>query len=172
MGILDFTPKNNSNSGLANAKDQLMTLTDVIAPSAISITPRSINISGVVARVYYAVSYPRYLNDGWMEPVFSPGNNSQQTLLTGDGGCRSNRACKAHVVCWMAIAYKLRNKRSDAEYIRVHLTKRPSTSMRRCAVPSSLWIFSTRGRYLALTALSFLCCSHTALGGQNHGDLP
>ncbi len=51
--------------------DQLLTLTDVIAPSAISITPRSINISGMTARVYYAVSYPRFLSDGWLEPVLN-----------------------------------------------------------------------------------------------------
>ena len=51
--------------------DQLLTLTDVVAPSAISISPRAINISGISARVYYAVSYPRYLNDGWIEPVLN-----------------------------------------------------------------------------------------------------
>ncbi len=51
--------------------NQLVTLTDVIAPSAINVGPREINISGVVARVYYAVSYPRYLNEGWLEPVLN-----------------------------------------------------------------------------------------------------
>ncbi|MFN3693254.1 MAG: VirB4-like conjugal transfer ATPase, CD1110 family [Candidatus Paceibacteria bacterium] len=51
--------------------DSLLTLTDVVAPSAISITPRSINISGTMARVFYAVSYPRYLTDGWLEPVLN-----------------------------------------------------------------------------------------------------
>jgi len=48
-----------------------MNLADVIAPSAIQINPRTINISGVNARTYYAVSYPRYLNDGWIEPVLN-----------------------------------------------------------------------------------------------------
>ena len=48
-----------------------MTLADVMAPSAVDITPKSINISGVNARVYYAVSYPRYLTDGWIEPVLN-----------------------------------------------------------------------------------------------------
>jgi len=51
--------------------DNLMTLTDVIAPSAINVSPKGINVSGVHARVYYAVSYPRYLNDGWMEPILN-----------------------------------------------------------------------------------------------------
>jgi conjugal transfer ATP-binding protein TraC len=69
MGIFDaLQPKKQPG---VSFKEQLMTLSDVIAPSAISITPRSINVSGVTARVYYAVSYPRYLNDGWLEPVLN-----------------------------------------------------------------------------------------------------
>jgi type IV secretory pathway VirB4 component len=70
MALLDFLqPQNNKTPD--PFKDQLMTLTDVIAPSAIKISPRTINISGVNARTYYAVSYPRYLNDGWIEPVLN-----------------------------------------------------------------------------------------------------
>ena len=48
-----------------------MTLNDVIATSALSISPRSINVRGINARVYYAVSYPRFLNDGWLEPILN-----------------------------------------------------------------------------------------------------
>lgn len=69
MGLFDFaTPKKSEGPSM---KDQLMTLADVMAPSAVDITPKSINISGVSARVYYAVSYPRYLTDGWIEPVLN-----------------------------------------------------------------------------------------------------
>ena len=69
MGLLDFVnPKKPEGPSM---KDQLMTLADVMAPSAVDITPKSINISGVNARVYYAVSYPRYLTDGWIEPVLN-----------------------------------------------------------------------------------------------------
>ena len=70
MGIFDSFQTKKDAGGISY-KDQLLTLTDVVAPSAISITPRSINISGVNARVYYAVSYPRFLNDGWLEPVLN-----------------------------------------------------------------------------------------------------
>lgn len=70
MALLDFLqPQNNKTPD--PFKDQLMNLTDVIAPSAIKISPRTINISGVNARTYFAVSYPRYLNDGWIEPVLN-----------------------------------------------------------------------------------------------------
>jgi type IV secretory pathway VirB4 component len=70
MALLDFLqPKQNNDNPAID--DQLMTLTDVIAPSAIQINPRTISISGINARTYYAVSYPRYLNDGWIEPVLN-----------------------------------------------------------------------------------------------------
>ena len=74
MGIFDVLQPNSSGAKgekNENLSNQLLTLTDVIAPSAININPRSINISGVNARVYYAVSYPRFLNDGWIEPVLN-----------------------------------------------------------------------------------------------------
>ncbi|MCU0678608.1 MAG: DUF87 domain-containing protein [Candidatus Pacebacteria bacterium] len=70
MGILDnFKPKKSDSD--VNVSDSLLTLTDVVAPSGVSITPRSINISGTLARVFYAVSYPRYLTDGWLEPILN-----------------------------------------------------------------------------------------------------
>ncbi len=72
MSILDFLqPSNKKNDQDFSLSDHLMTLTDVIAPSAISIGPRSINISGMSARVFYAVSYPRYLSEGWTEPILN-----------------------------------------------------------------------------------------------------
>lgn len=72
MGIFSSSQSTGQNpSSETNLGEQLMTLTDVIAPSAISITPRGINISGTNARIYYAVSYPRILTDGWIEPVLN-----------------------------------------------------------------------------------------------------
>jgi len=72
MALLDFLNQNNNKGkGINKPEDQLMTLTDVIAPSAIEVSPRSLNLSGINTRVYYAVSYPRYLNDGWLEPVLN-----------------------------------------------------------------------------------------------------
>lgn len=68
--MFNIEPKNNPEEK-STLSDSLMTLVDVISPSAISVTPRGINISGVDARVYYVVSYPRYLNDGWIEPVLN-----------------------------------------------------------------------------------------------------
>lgn len=44
---------------------------DIIAPAALSINPQSFNVSGRLSRVFFAVSYPRYLNDGWLEPILN-----------------------------------------------------------------------------------------------------
>lgn len=70
MGLFDFlqSNKNNNNEAISNS---LLTITDVIAPSAIQVAPRHINISGKLARTFYAVAYPRYLNDGWLEPILN-----------------------------------------------------------------------------------------------------
>lgn len=75
MGLFDFlkpqTSANNANTPDLDLGNNLLTLTDVIAPSAINIGPKSINLSGMNARVLYAVAYPRFLNDSWMEPVLN-----------------------------------------------------------------------------------------------------
>lgn len=72
MAIFDILNKKNQKDDTAEAiSESLLTLTDVIAPSAVSISPRNINLSGTLARVFYAVSYPRFLNDGWLEPVLN-----------------------------------------------------------------------------------------------------
>lgn len=75
MGLFDFIKPKGDNGGGKTApldiETALMTLEDVVSPSAVNITPRSINISGTNARVFFAVSYPRYLNDGWLEPILN-----------------------------------------------------------------------------------------------------
>jgi conjugal transfer ATP-binding protein TraC len=72
MGILDFLNADNKPESLdGSVSDALMTLADVISPSAVSINPRSLNLSGKLTRVFYTVSYPRYLNESWLEPLLN-----------------------------------------------------------------------------------------------------
>lgn len=73
MGLFDFLqPKNtNTETETGSVSDNLLTLTDVIAPSAINIGPRNLNLSGKLSRVYYAVSYPRYLTESWVDPLLN-----------------------------------------------------------------------------------------------------
>ncbi len=66
MSIFDQFQANNKKKD-----DNLLTLIDVVAPSAINVTPKGINLSGTYARVMYAVAYPHYLNAGWLEPVLN-----------------------------------------------------------------------------------------------------
>lgn len=78
MGIFDLIKPKASDSSSSNTPDHvkamqsaLMTLEDVVAPSAISISPKNINISGKLMRIFFVVAYPRFLNDGWLEPVLN-----------------------------------------------------------------------------------------------------
>ena len=74
MGLFNFLNNNTAqgkNADTFNAKDSLLKIEDVVAPAAVEVKPRSINLSGTFSRVFFAVSYPRYLNDGWLEPILN-----------------------------------------------------------------------------------------------------
>ena len=76
MSIFDFikpkeVPEGSTAENIKAMQSALMTLEDVIAPSAISINPKNINISGKLMRIFFVVAYPRYLNDGWLEPILN-----------------------------------------------------------------------------------------------------
>ncbi len=61
MGILDSI---NPKKGQAN--DAPLSLPDIIAPAAVNLGSKSLNISGKLCRIFFAVSYPRFLTDGWL----------------------------------------------------------------------------------------------------------
>jgi type IV secretory pathway VirB4 component len=44
---------------------------DIIAPSALKIEPKSINLGDKVARTFFVISYPRFLTDNWFSPVIN-----------------------------------------------------------------------------------------------------
>jgi hypothetical protein len=46
-------------------------LKDVLAPSALQITPRELNLGSQVARMFFVISDPRYLTDNWFSPVIN-----------------------------------------------------------------------------------------------------
>lgn len=47
----------------------VLELKDVIAPSALEITPRELNLGDRIARTFFVISYPRYLADSWFSPI-------------------------------------------------------------------------------------------------------
>jgi type IV secretory pathway VirB4 component len=46
-------------------------LKDVIAPSALKIDSKSIQLGGKIARTYFVISYPSTLTDNWLSPVIN-----------------------------------------------------------------------------------------------------
>ncbi len=52
-------------------KQGVLELQDVIAPSALKVTPREINLGDKIARTFFVMSYPRVLTDSWFAPVIN-----------------------------------------------------------------------------------------------------
>ncbi len=49
----------------------ILELKDVIAPSALQITPKLLHLGDKVARTFYVISYPRFLSEDWFAPVIN-----------------------------------------------------------------------------------------------------
>ncbi|MDE2030675.1 MAG: conjugal transfer protein TraC [Patescibacteria group bacterium] len=46
-------------------------LQDIIAPSALQITPKGLNLGDKIVRTFFVISYPRYLTDNWFSPIIN-----------------------------------------------------------------------------------------------------
>ncbi|MBI3633897.1 MAG: DUF87 domain-containing protein [Candidatus Vogelbacteria bacterium] len=67
---------NNKNSVAAILpqdiyREGVLELQDVIAPSALKITQDSIILGEKIARVFFVISYPRFLSEGWFSPIIN-----------------------------------------------------------------------------------------------------
>jgi conjugal transfer ATP-binding protein TraC len=84
MAFLGFGKKNSAPGSeiaiQANAMPVLpdaiyeaaaLELKDIIAPSALKIEPKSINLGDKIARTYFVISYPSTLTDNWLSPVIN-----------------------------------------------------------------------------------------------------
>ncbi len=79
MAFLDFLkPKGdpNKNAVVSIMPEQIyrqgvLELQDVIAPSALKITPRELNLGDKIARTFFVMSYPRTLTDSWFSPIIN-----------------------------------------------------------------------------------------------------
>src|ERR1700719_3843841 len=78
MAFLDFIKsKPKEGSGISPVlpqeiyKQGVLELQDVIAPSALKITPREINLGDKIARTFFVMSYPRILTDSWFAPIIN-----------------------------------------------------------------------------------------------------
>ncbi|MDO8569320.1 MAG: DUF87 domain-containing protein [bacterium] len=49
----------------------VLELKDIIAPSALKVTPREISLGEKVLRSFFVISYPRFLSEGWFSPIIN-----------------------------------------------------------------------------------------------------
>jgi conjugal transfer ATP-binding protein TraC len=82
MGLFDSFKKNNTpmtatRTGIAPVlpseiyEAATLELRDIIAPSAVQVTPRALNLGDKIARTFFVISYPRYLSDNWFSPIIN-----------------------------------------------------------------------------------------------------
>ncbi len=94
MGLLDFLGKKNAGgkngAGMSNPLGDfadnpqitsilpkeiyqagVLELQDVIAPSALKISPRALNLGDKIVRTFFVISYPRFLSESWFAPVIN-----------------------------------------------------------------------------------------------------
>ncbi|MFA6077882.1 MAG: DUF87 domain-containing protein [Candidatus Paceibacterota bacterium] len=78
MGIFDFITGNEKKEEeitpiLPQEIYQAATLElrDIIAPSALKIEPRALNLGDKIARTFFVISYPRVLADNWFSPIIN-----------------------------------------------------------------------------------------------------
>ncbi len=80
MGILDLitgkkkgSPKREILPVLPSEIYQAATLElqDILAPSALKISPKALNLGDKIARTYFVISYPRFLSDNWFTPIIN-----------------------------------------------------------------------------------------------------
>jgi type IV secretory pathway VirB4 component len=79
MSIFDslFNKKPSEQSDISSILPQeifeagVLELKDIIAPSALKVTPREINLGEKILRSFFVISYPRFLSEGWFSPIIN-----------------------------------------------------------------------------------------------------
>jgi conjugal transfer ATP-binding protein TraC len=77
MGLFDFLkPKKNDVSISPVLPNEIyeaaaLELKDILAPSAVEIKSRELNLGDKIARTFFVISYPRFLNDNWFSPIIN-----------------------------------------------------------------------------------------------------
>ncbi len=77
MGLFDFLQPKKKEPEITSILPQeiydagSLELKDIIAPSALHITPKEINLGEKVLRSFFVISYPRYLSESWFAPVIN-----------------------------------------------------------------------------------------------------
>lgn len=64
-------PKNGILESEKYYQEGVARLTDLIAPAAIKINPRSIQVGDILAQTIFVIAYPRYLHGNWFSPIIN-----------------------------------------------------------------------------------------------------
>ena len=77
MAFFDFLKKKQSKVNIAPILPQeiyeagILELKDVIAPSALKVSPRELSLGDKNVRSFFVISYPRFLNESWFAPIIN-----------------------------------------------------------------------------------------------------
>jgi len=83
MSIFDFLKKKNTSDSLSQIggginilpheiyEANTLDLKDIIAPSALKISPKELNLGEKIVRSFFVISYPRYLGESWFAPIIN-----------------------------------------------------------------------------------------------------
>src|SRR3989344_4680850 len=79
MGLFNFLKKGDADKELDISpilpeevyKSAVLDLKDIIAPPAIKITPKQLNLGEKIVRSFFVISYPRFLTEGWFSPIIN-----------------------------------------------------------------------------------------------------
>jgi conjugal transfer ATP-binding protein TraC len=83
MALFDFLNSKNSGTSKKKAEEILpvlpeeiykaakLELQDVIAPGALEISSKNLNLGDKISRTYFVISYPRTLSDNWFTPIIN-----------------------------------------------------------------------------------------------------
>ncbi|MEK7150202.1 MAG: hypothetical protein AAB736_01190, partial [Patescibacteria group bacterium] len=64
IGIASILPQEIYDAGV-------LELQDIIAPSALKISPKGLSLGEKIARTFFIISYPRYLSESWFSPIIN-----------------------------------------------------------------------------------------------------
>ena len=77
MAFLDFLKPAKKEEKLTSFLPQeiyeagVLELQDIIAPSALKISPKELNLGEKIVRTFFVISYPRFLSESWFSPVIN-----------------------------------------------------------------------------------------------------
>jgi len=79
MSIFDFLKKKNKSDKIGPSSiipkevytTENLDLKDIIAPSALKVSPKEIHLGDKIVRSFFVISYPRFLGESWFAPIIN-----------------------------------------------------------------------------------------------------